>query len=39
MKVKYSSSDLLHMPATLRLVEEPKLLASLTIVFQVGSEL
>jgi hypothetical protein len=39
MKVKYSSSDLLHMPATLQLVEELRLLASLAIAFRGGSEL
>lgn len=39
MAEKYSSPELLHMLATLRLVEETKLLASLDIVFRGGSKL
>jgi len=34
-----SSPELLHMPATLRPVEEPKLLAWLALVFRGGSTL
>jgi hypothetical protein len=39
MTETYSSPELLPMPATLQLVEELRLLASLAIAFRGGSEL